>query len=472
MAESNILAQLIELTSNVTNAYTTVLYSANLKEETLHLRDHFSLSSNLVPKTKLPFGKGPIGKAITVKKPVIVDHFDPEAEKLEIFKKKGDLKSYLVVPVIHENLQGILVTATKEAYSFSPKLQKIVTGFADQMAWHLSQEKSSPPPADNEVPTFRELTTYLKYLIDSTNPATMAKRLIEIPSSILACDAMAVVEFNGAGKGKVREHRGFAGDVNQYTVIQGAGLIGTCAQSRTPIISKVFDNNLVTLFAEQEQTELFKSVAAVPILQENCLFAVLVCASLTPEGLSQTSFDTLSMIASVAAASPTLTESKSTPVNDKNRDPITDVYNRRFLIHGRQAISDKVFDGDQPVFFLTVQLTNLPSIYETHGVRLGDSLLRGLVSLFSQRIPSPKNLFKFTDHSFLIMILKRNREEVESIKSRLEELFASKPLSVNGTSLKVKTELGLSSYPDDGENLLDLASLSWSRTSQPMKATL
>lgn len=472
MAKSNILARLIELTSNVTNAYTTVLYSANQNEETFYLRDHFSLSSDVIPKTKVSFGHDPFRKAIAVEKPIIIDHFDPGAEKMEIFKKKRDLKSYLVAPVIHERLEGVLVTATKEAYGFSPRLQKIVGELAGQMAWHLSREASSLLRADNAVPSFSELAAYLRYLIGSMDPAEIAKRLIEVPSSIIACDAMAVVWFNGNGMGKVRGHRGFAGDVSRYTVVPGAGIIGTCAQSRAPVISRVFDNNLTTLFSGQEQTELFKSVAAVPILQENCLLAVLVCSSLTAEGLSQPDFDTLSVIASVAAAFLPLTESKTSSGNDKNRDPITEVYNRRFLIHGWRVISEKFFDGTQPVFFLTVQLTNLPSIYETHGIRLGDSLLRSLVSLFSQRIPSPKNIFRFTDHSFLIVILKRNREEVDSFKSLLEELFIGKPLSVNGTSLRVKTELGLSSYPDDGENLLDLANLSWTRTSEPMRATI
>jgi len=472
MAISNIFSHLVELTSNVTNAYTTALYSANRKEETFSLREHFSLNPNLTLKAKIPFTHGPIHKAIKSKMPMVIDHFDTEADELDIFNSTENLKSFLIVPVIHDDIEGVLVIATKDAYSFSPKLQKIVSGFAEQIAWHLFQERPSPAEGNKACPSIRTMNTYLRFLADSQDQAAIARRLIEIPPSILICDALAVIWFNGNSFGKVQEHRGFQEDPSLYTVVQGAGIIGACAQSSTPIISTAFDNNLMTLFSDQEKTEPFKSVAAVPLQQNNRLLGVLVCASLTPDGLSQPELDTLSMIASAAATSQVFTEKKSAPDNDKNRDPITGVYNHRFLIHRQQAISEKIFDGTLPVHFLSVQLTNLPSIYETHGIQLGDSLLRGMVSLFTKRIPSPKNIFKYSDNSFLIMILKRNREEVDSIESHLRDIFDNKPLSINGTSLQVHTEWGLASYPDEGKNLLDLISLAWVRTSQQLKVTI
>ncbi len=472
MAISNIFSHLVELTSNVTNAYTTALYSANREKETFSLREHFSLNSNLTLKAEVPFTHDVISKAIKNKRPMVIDHFGTEADELDIFSTTEDLKSFLIVPVIHDDVEGVLVTATKDAYSFPPKLQKIVSGFAEQIAWHLFQERPSLDEESKACPSIRTMNTYLRFLADSPDQTTIAKRLIEIPSSILICDAVAVIWFNGSSLGKVQEHRGFTEDPSLYTVVQGAGIIGACAQSSTPIVSTAFDNNLMTLFSDQEKAELFKSIAAVPIQKNDRLQGVLVCASLTPDGLSQPELDTLSMIASGVATSPVFTKKKSTPGNDKNRDPITGVYNHRFLIHRQQAISEKIFDGMLPVHFLSVRMTNLPSLYETHGIQLGDSLLRGMVSLFTKRIPSPKNIFKYSDNSFLIMILKRNREEVDSLESHLRDIFDNKPLSVNGTSLQVQTEWGLASYPDEGKNLLDLISLSWARTSQQLKVTI
>lgn len=471
MALSDIFSHLIELTSNITDAYATVLYSANNEEETYQLREYFSLNPNLAPPATVPFGKGPISKTVASQKPLVIDYFDPEATELEIFNKIEDLKSFLIVPVIHNEPEGVLVIATKEAYGFSPKLQKIVGGFAEQIAWHLFQQKQSTHQPEKTGSALPEINAFLRFLAESPDKDSVAKRLIEIPPSILQCDAVAVIRFDGNGMGKIWEQRGFTEDPSQYKVTLGTGIVGTCAQSRTPIIHTNFENNLMALFSSNENTGAIKSVAATPILHEKRLLGVLVCGSLAMNGLSQLDLDKLTLIASGAASSLIFTEAKSERENEKNRDPITGIYNHRFLINYQRAISDKIFSGTYPVFFLTVQLTNLPSLYETHGVRSGDSIFRGLVSLISKSVPSPKNIFKYSDNSILIMILKRNREEMDSIESRLKNLFNDKSLSVNGISVQVETAWGLSSYPEEGEDLHDLIGLSWARTSQPSKMT-
>ena len=109
MALSNIFSHLIELTSNVTDAYATVLYSADNEKETYHLKEYFSLNPDLTPPATVPFDDGPISKAVASRKPLVIDYFNPEAAKLEVFKKITDLKSFLLVPVIHNELEGVLM---------------------------------------------------------------------------------------------------------------------------------------------------------------------------------------------------------------------------------------------------------------------------------------------------------------------------------------------------------------------------
>jgi len=469
MALSSVFSHLIELTSNVTDAYATVLYSADHEKETYLLKEHFSLNPNLAPPAAVPFGEGPISKAVASRKPLVLDYFNPEVAKLEIFKKIEDLKSFLLVPVVHNEVEGVLVIATKEAYGFSPKLQKIVGGLAEQIAWNLFKEKQSPHPTEKADSTLSEITTYLRFLAESSDQDTLAKRLVQIPASILKCDAVAIVRFDRKGLGKIWEHQGFTEDPSLYNLRQGTGVVGACAQSRKPIIHTNFENSLMALFSSKENTGALKAVIAAPLLHENRLLGVLVAGSLTLNGLSRYDLGLLTLIASGAASSLVSREAISAQENKKNRDPITGIYNHRFLINYQRAVSQKIFDGTTPVFFLTVQLTNLPSLYEAHGVRNGDFILRGLVSLISKKVPSPKNIFRYSDNSLLIMILKRNREEMDSIESRLKNLFNNNPLSVNEISVRIKTAWGLSSYPEEGENLHDLIGLSWARTGQPLK---
>ncbi len=471
MALSNIFTHLVELTSNVTDAYATVLYSADNEKEVYHLKEYFSLNPKLAPPITFPFGTDPITKTVAGKKPLVIDYFNPEAAKLEVFKEIDGLKSFLLVPAIHNELEGVLVIATKEAYSFSAKLQKIVTGLAEQIAWNLFQEKQSNQQSENADSDFTKINTYLQFLGESPDKDTVAKRLIEIPSSIMKCDAVAIIRFNENGLGNVWEHRGFDEDPSLYNLRQGRGIVGVCAKSRVPIIHTTIERSLMAIFSSNENTETIKSVAAAPLLYDKRLFGVMVAGSSKVQGLSRHDLDKLTLVASGAASSMTFMEAKNQLENEKNRDPITGIYNHRFLINYQRAVSKKIFNGTSPVFFLTIQLTNLPSLYEAHGIRNGDFILRGLVSLISKKVPSPRNIFKYSDNSLLIMILKRNRGEVDSIESRLKNLFNDNPLSINEVPVQVKTFWGLSSYPDESENLHDLIGLSSARAVQPSKVT-
>ena len=58
----NPLDQLVELTGNISNAFTIALYKVDLDEITLVLRHHVSLSANFDSRAKIKFGEGPIGK--------------------------------------------------------------------------------------------------------------------------------------------------------------------------------------------------------------------------------------------------------------------------------------------------------------------------------------------------------------------------------------------------------------------------
>jgi diguanylate cyclase (GGDEF)-like protein len=471
MALTNIFSHLIELTSNVTDAYATVLYTAENKKETFHLREYFSLNPELAIPATVPFGDGPISNAVVSRKPLVIDYFNPEAAKLEVFKKIEGLKSFLLVPVIHNELEGVLAIATKEAYSFSSKLQKIVTELAEQIAWHLSEEKKSARQSENTDSSLTDLNTYLQFLGESPDKDELTKRLVEIPASVMNCDAVAIAKFDGKGVGTVWEHRGFTEDPSLYNLRLGRGIAGICAQSRAPIIHTTIERSLMAIFSSNENTNALNSVVTAPILHNKHLFGVLVAGSTIKNGFSRHDLEKLTLIASGAGSSMTNMEAKNQLENEKNRDPITGIYNHRFLINYHRGVSRKIFTGPSPVFFLTVQLTNLPSLYETHGVRNGDFILRGLVSLISRQVPSPRNIFKYSDNSILIMILKRNREEVAAIESRLIHLFNGNPLSVNEVPVQLKTAWGLSSYPDESKDLHELIGLSSARTAQPLKAT-
>ena len=108
------------------------------------LRHHISLSTNFNPEIKFGFGKGLIGMAAENKQLLIEENYASNPSTIDFYKTKENLKSYLITPVIHKKLEGVLFVDSKESYGFPVKQQKILSGLVNQMAWHLNQERIFP----------------------------------------------------------------------------------------------------------------------------------------------------------------------------------------------------------------------------------------------------------------------------------------------------------------------------------------
>jgi len=464
MIPSNLLSHLIDLIGNVADAHTTALFG--LTKDKLVMREHFTLSRHLNRNIVIKIGEGPIGLAAQTLKPQLIEHIDSDIGG--IYKKPENLKGFLAVPVVAEDLLGVLIIDTKESYQISIKLQKTLLNFAEQIAWHLHQEKHRT--ITNDMPSLQELNSYCKFLAESPNRSSVADRLTQIPAAIISFKSIAVIWFEENQKeGRIIGHRGFTHDLSETVVHFGKGLVGSCAKNRSPLLLRFNSERKTILFSEDEKTEDLSSAVALPIQLNETLYGVLLVGSASPEGLSHADLDKLSLIVSAAASALFCSDTKDRWVYDKNLDPVTGVPNHRFLTEYKLAVSEELFKSNQPVYFLSVQLTNLADLYQTYGVDQGDAFLKQMIALFAKMIPSPKFVFRFSENTFALMLMNRKQKEVDQLQTKLKQLFEYNPLHVNGVAMQASIQWGLSVYPDDAKELFKLISLSRNRLSQKIK---
>ena len=464
MIPSNLLSHLIDLIGNVADAHTTALFG--LTKEKLVMREHFTLSRHLNRNIVIKIGKGPIGLAAQTLKPQLMENIDSDIGG--IYKKPENLKGFLAVPVIAKDLLGVLIIDTKESYQISIKLQKILSNFAEQIAWHLHQEKHGT--ILNDMPNLQELNSYCRFLAESPNRSSVADRLTQIPATIISFKSIAVIWFEENQKeGRIIGHSGFTHDLSETVVHFGKGLVGSCAKNRSPLLLRFNSERKTILFSEEEKTEDLSSAVALPIQLNETLYGVLLVGSALPEGLGHADLDKLSLIVSAAASALFCSDTKDRWVYDKNLDPVTGVPNHRFLTEYKLAVSEELFKSSQPVYFLSVQLTNLADLYQTYGVDQGDAFLKQMVALFAKMIPSPKFVFRFSENTFALMLMNRKQKEVDQLQIKLKQLFEYNPLHVNGVAMQARIQWGLSVYPDDAKELFELISLSRNRLSPKIK---
>ncbi len=467
MVIPDILSHLIELAANVSNAFTVALFRLDGDGSHITAREHLSLSKSFKAGVRIAVGEGPVGQAVATGEAVLIDHFDPRATPLSIYDKEENLKSVLVVPVKGDRLEGALLVASKEAYSFSTKLQKILTGFAEQMAWHLKQEQGLPGEKGGIWPSVHKMNVFSRLIAEAGDREAVAARLVETPPSVLRCDAIAVIWFDKKGEvGRVQGQRGFVQELSGMEVIAGKGLAGSVAKTKSSILTRLTGHAEPVVFSDKEKPEALGSLAAVPIVHGEKLLGVLVCGSRKPDGLSNPDLEKLSLLASTAAVSPG-SKADAAPQGEK-LDAVTGLPNRLFLAAHEKSLDEKIRAASGPVFFLAARVTNLSRVRTTFGKATVEALLRQMAAGFSKVMPSPKYIFKTEEDAFLILLLNRPREAVLALETKLSNLFENKPIFVHGNAIRIKVEWGVSAFGEDGQKVLELADTAFARQKEAL----
>ena len=469
MNASDRLDQLVELTGNISNAFTIALYKINEDDKTLLLRHHISLSSNFNAKAKVNFGEGPVGTVAQNKQPFLGEYLEKKPIKLYQYKKKENLKSFLAIPVSHKKLEGVLVIDSKESHTFPTKQQKIIAGLARQMAWELDQEKQSTLSDSSKKLIFRDLVSYSRFIAESSNKNKLIERLVNMPPSILTYDAHAVIWFNSNKVGKILDLGGFNQSVANISVHLGKGLAGSCAKNRCPILLHSTEGHNGIIFGiEEDRGRPFLSLMAAPISFNQKLYGVMVCGSKTAGSFSDVELDALTLMTDSAGSSVFCAETKEQWNYNKNLDQVIGIPNHRFLTQHSDALEKDLLKNEKSACFLSLRIKNLLEIYSSFGIKQGDLFQRGIASTISSTLPSPKYIFKFSETIYIVILVDRELSEIQPFKTKLEKLFNTAPLFVEGKPMEVSAELGVACFPDDGKNISQLIEASLYKTASKL----
>lgn len=466
MTTSNRLDQLVELTGNISSAFTIALYKADPNKKTLALRHHISLSPNFNTEAKIDFGEGLVGKVAQSRTPFLEEDFGKNPAELCMYKKKENLKSFLAMPVTHKNLEGVLVIDSKESYSFPAKQQKIIAGLVKQMAWELDQEKKRSlfvPP--NEF-IFRDLVSYSRFIGESPSKNKTLERLSNIPLSILTYDAYAIVLFDSNNVGKILKFKGFNKSAANISVQLGQGLAGSCAKKQCPILLSNTEGRNTVIFGKNEDTEgSFFSLMASPISFNHQLYGVMVCGSKIAGFFSDLKLDSLTLITYSAGFSVFCVKTKEQWNYNKNLDQIVGIPNHRFLTQHTEALEKELLKNGKSACFLSLKINNLPELYSAFGINHGDLLQRGIASTISKILPSPKYIFKFSENTYIVILAEREWSEAQPFQIKLERILNNTPFFVEGKPMQISAELGMSYFPNNGKTISQLIGASLHKAS-------
>lgn len=218
-------------------------------------------------------------------------------------------------------------------------------------------------------------------------------------------------------------------------------------------------------------------VAALAILGLLLLALRLRQASIARHGLA-TKVETLSR--ELETSRRTLQEALTAIENENFTDPLTELYNRRYIsavIKADAAKAQRVYrdagpalQANQDLVFLMVDLDHFSLINEFYGASVGDQVLVTVARVLRQIVRESDAVIRWGGEEFLVVARNTNRGEAPELAERIRSVMACQAIDTpKGEILRWTCSVGFAAFPFQTS---DLSWMGWDRVVELTDACL
>jgi diguanylate cyclase (GGDEF)-like protein len=134
------------------------------------------------------------------------------------------------------------------------------------------------------------------------------------------------------------------------------------------------------------------------------------------------------------------------------RDSLTGLYNRKHLMETLDKEVSRSLRHNHSFSFLVVDIDHFKKYNDTYGHLAGDEALRRLASVFTDSIRSSDYAARYGGEEFIIILPETGTEQGVEAAERIRKKVAEERFGGEGELIKVTISVGVSSYPEDGED--------------------
>ncbi|MBV7271726.1 GGDEF domain-containing protein [Clostridium sp. PL3] len=140
-------------------------------------------------------------------------------------------------------------------------------------------------------------------------------------------------------------------------------------------------------------------------------------------------------------------------------DALTKVKNRGFFYLRMSEEIEKLKKINYRISLLMIDIDNFKVINDTYGHIAGDSLVKQLASILSQKIRKSDNIIRWGGDEFAIILPESTHEEAYNIAERIRNVVQDYSFYHNNVLIKMTISIGIASVKDEIEidTFVDLA---------------
>lgn len=137
-------------------------------------------------------------------------------------------------------------------------------------------------------------------------------------------------------------------------------------------------------------------------------------------------------------------------------DPLTNLYNRRFIDEQLPRELKRAFQNDEPVSFLYADIDLFKQINDRHGHVAGDCVLRDVASIFQQQIRRKDGwTARYGGDEFLLCLPEISQKAAVQMADRIRNAIEQKNFRGKSKAIRVTCSFGVQTlYQADGVNNL------------------
>jgi len=134
------------------------------------------------------------------------------------------------------------------------------------------------------------------------------------------------------------------------------------------------------------------------------------------------------------------------------RDPLTGLYNRRYLADSFQRALVRARREETPVSVAIMDLDHFKDINDTFGHKGGDAVLKAIAELFLRHVRASDIICRYGGEEFTILM---SNASLNTAAKRMEDLrkeIEGTSIIYNDKNIHVTLSIGMAGFPDHGED--------------------
>lgn len=132
------------------------------------------------------------------------------------------------------------------------------------------------------------------------------------------------------------------------------------------------------------------------------------------------------------------------------RDPLTNCYNRRFLIESIEREFSRALREDYPISIVMLDIDHFKNVNDTFGHKAGDEVLRSIGELLLHHNRQSDIVARYGGEEFIILMPNMPLKTAASRAEELRRLILKRQYKVDENTIMVTASFGIAGFPNHG----------------------